>query len=89
MSKKLNIGGVITEPGSTKHYKTGDWRIFRPYWDKTKCIQCMKCWQFCPDISIPQKDGKRQDTDFEFCKGCGICAKECPVKCIVMNKEKK
>ena len=86
---ELNIGGVITKPGSTKGYKTGDWRTFRPHWDEKRCIQCMQCWQFCPDSSIPQKKGKRQETDLEFCKGCGICAQVCPVKCIVMDKEDK
>ena len=87
--KKLNPGAVITEPGSTEKYKTGDWRTFRPSWDRTKCIQCMICWQFCPDMAIPQKDGKREETNFNYCKGCGICAKACPVKCINMVTEEK
>jgi len=86
---KLNQGGVITEPGSTKKYKTGSWRTFKPNWDKKRCTQCMICWQFCPDMAIPQKEGKREDTDFKYCKGCGICAQVCPVKCIKMDKEEK
>ena len=28
-------------------------------------------------------------TDYNFCKGCGVCAAECPVKVIKMELEKK
>jgi pyruvate ferredoxin oxidoreductase delta subunit len=27
--------------------------------------------------------------DYEFCKGCGLCAEECPVKDIEMVQEEK
>ncbi|TAN46417.1 MAG: pyruvate synthase, partial [Candidatus Methanoperedens sp.] len=29
------------------------------------------------------------EPDYEFCKGCGICANECPKKAIVMVLEGK
>jgi Pyruvate/2-oxoacid:ferredoxin oxidoreductase delta subunit len=25
--------------------------------------------------------------DFRFCKGCGVCANECPFKAIAMKRE--
>lgn len=28
------------------------------------------------------------EADLDYCKGCGICAEVCPVKCISMEKEK-
>ena len=87
--QKLLPGGIITEPGSTIKNKTGGWRALKPVWDKKKCTQCMICWQFCPDNAIPQKDGKRLETNLEFCKGCGICAEECPAKAIKMVQEEK
>ena len=87
--QKLIPGGIITEPGSTIKNKTGGWRALKPVWDKKKCTQCMICWQFCPDNAIPQKDGKRLETNLEFCKGCGICAEECPAKAIKMVQEEK
>jgi len=86
---KYSIGAVIEETGSSVGTKTGGWRTLKPFWHKEKCIQCMLCWLDCPDIAIPEQEGKRIETDFEFCKGCGICAQVCPVKCIEMVKEEK
>ncbi len=87
--KKILPGGIITEPGSTIKNKTGGWRSLRPIWDKKKCTQCGLCWTYCPDNAIPQKNGKRLETNFDYCKGCGICAEECSVKAIKMIKEEK
>ena len=86
---KFHIGAVIDKPGSSVATKTGGWRTLKPVWDNKKCTQCMICWQFCPDLSIPAKAGKRLETDFDYCKGCGICAQVCPVKCIEMVKQEK
>ena len=87
--KEIPIGGLIIEAGSAKEYKTGDWRTFKPVIDKSKCINCLQCWIYCPDSSILAKDGKQVGFDYEHCKGCGICASVCPVKCIEMVKEEK
>ena len=48
--------------------------------DKAKCTNCLTCWVFCPDSSVIFKDGKHQGFDLKHCKGCGICAHECPKK---------
>lgn len=90
--KEIPIGGMITEAGSSKEFKTGDWRSFKPVWDEEKCIHCMICVPACPDDAIPTENDKdsnpkRKETDFDFCKGCGICAQVCPVKCIKMIGE--
>jgi len=84
-SKLLNwqeepMSGIIEEPGSSVHYHTGSWRSYRPVWDSEKCIQCFRCWAYCPDASILAEDGKITGIDLDHCKGCGICAKECPAK---------
>jgi pyruvate ferredoxin oxidoreductase delta subunit len=84
-SKLLNwreepMSGIIEEPGSSVHYETGSWRSFRPIWDPEKCIQCFHCWAYCPDASILVEDDKVVGIDYAHCKGCGICAKECPPK---------
>jgi len=91
--KNIPPGMVILEPGSALKFKTGSWRAFRPRWIEENCIQCLLCWLYCPDNAIKVKDGKRQDFDFDYCKGCGICALECPGKkgnkAIVMEEEVK
>lgn len=88
--KELPIGDIL-EAGSAKEFKTGDWRTDRPVWNAQKCIHCMSCWIACPDSAIKVKDGKVVGINLDHCKGCGICAKECPAKicAITMEKEKK
>lgn len=85
--KELPIGGIIENGGTAKEYNTGSWRTFKPIWDEKKCTNCLLCWIYCPDTSINVKDGKFAEFDYYHCKGCGICAKVCPVKCIEMVKE--
>jgi 2-oxoacid:acceptor oxidoreductase delta subunit (pyruvate/2-ketoisovalerate family) len=43
------------------------------------CTFCMRCYDYCPDLSI-RMDGKTRERaiDYDHCKGCGICAEECP-----------
>jgi pyruvate ferredoxin oxidoreductase delta subunit len=43
----------------------------------------------CPDSAVFAEDGKMMGFDLDHCKGCGICAVECPdkVKAIKMVEE--
>jgi Pyruvate/2-oxoacid:ferredoxin oxidoreductase delta subunit len=52
------------------------------------CTFCMRCYDYCPDVSI-QMHGKTKDRaiDYDHCKGCGICAEECPRGAIVWVHE--
>ena len=86
--KSLPIGAVLLEPGSSLKYKTGDWRAFRPVVDKEKCVNCLFCWIYCPDSAIVRKE-KWVEVNYDYCKGCGICAKECPKEVIKMVEEQK
>ncbi len=65
---------------------TGEWRVFRPVKDEEKCNECLLCWIFCPEATI---DKDTLEIDYQYCKGCGICAVECPTGAIVMVKEDK
>lgn len=85
--RDLAIGGIITNAGNAREYETGSWRTFKPVLDKEKCTNCMLCWIFCPDSAIIVEDEDMKGFDMVHCKGCGICAVECPVKCIEMVLE--
>ncbi len=76
--KNIPRGGLILEAGNAAEYETGSWRSMRPIRDEEKCINCLRCWIFCPDSAIPVEDGKVNGFDLEHCKGCGICAHQCP-----------
>lgn len=65
---------------------TGTWRTFRPVLDAEKCNLCLLCWVYCPDGTI-KRLGEKLEIDYSFCKGCGICAKECKKNCITMVEE--
>ena len=78
--KELPIGGIILEAGNSHEYETGSWRSLRPIHEKEKCTNCLLCWVYCPDSSIVVKEGKFDHFDYDHCKGCGICAHECPPK---------
>lgn len=85
--RKHPRGGLIRDAGNAKKFKTGGWRSARPLWDEEKCVQCLICHIFCPDSSIKTKDEKMTGIDYDFCKGCGICAHECPHDAISMIDE--
>src|SRR4030043_264368 len=87
--KEIPEGTLVLEPGSSLKYKTGEWRTFRPETDFKKCIQCLVCWINCPDACIIVKNQKKIGVNLDYCKGCGVCAEVCPVKCIKMVEESK
>jgi len=56
------------------------------------CLACDNCWTLCPDIAVlktrrPAEDGSHYLFDYDFCKGCGLCARECPTAYIMMEPE--
>ncbi len=78
--KELPLGAILKGEWSTENFPTGDWRSERPVWDEEKCTDCFLCWIYCPDSSIIIKDGKVTGINYDYCKGCGICANVCPPK---------
>jgi 2-oxoacid:acceptor oxidoreductase delta subunit (pyruvate/2-ketoisovalerate family) len=52
------------------------------------CFECDNCYGVCPDNAVIKLGpGQRFAFDYDYCKGCGICAAECPCGAIDMVKE--
>ncbi len=84
--KEMTEGLQMYEPATSKSFMTGEWRSASPVWNKEKCTQCLLCVPYCPDSCIQATEGKRQEFDYDHCKGCGICAKACPFGAITMEE---
>ncbi|HPO21230.1 MAG TPA: NAD(P)-binding protein, partial [Rubrivivax sp.] len=52
------------------------------------CFECDNCYGVCPDNAVIKLGaGRRFRFDYDYCKGCGICAAECPCGAIDMVRE--
>jgi pyruvate ferredoxin oxidoreductase delta subunit len=83
--KEIGFVTTLSVPLEGSVGLTGSWRIFIPVKDEEKCNNCLLCWIYCPEACI----SKDIEINFDYCKGCGICAEECPRKAITMVKEEK
>jgi 2-oxoacid:acceptor oxidoreductase delta subunit (pyruvate/2-ketoisovalerate family) len=53
------------------------------------CFECDNCFGVCPDNAVIKLgENMRYQFDYDFCKGCGICVKECPCGAIEMVPER-
>ncbi|HUF26998.1 MAG TPA: NAD(P)-binding protein [Gemmatimonadaceae bacterium] len=54
------------------------------------CFECDNCFGVCPDNAVVKLgQGNRYRIDLDYCKGCGICAHECPCGAIRMVTEER
>lgn len=52
------------------------------------CFECDNCYGMCPDNAVIKLGpGKRFAFNYDYCKGCGLCAEECPCGAIDMVAE--
>ena len=52
------------------------------------CFECDNCYGVCPDNAITKLGpGNRFEIKYDYCKGCGMCAAECPCGAIRMEPE--
>ncbi|MBW1805868.1 MAG: 4Fe-4S binding protein [Deltaproteobacteria bacterium] len=65
-----------------------EWRYQKPVVKTNKCCHCGTCYIFCPTGCVNSNDSYFF-ADLEYCKGCGICARVCPVSAIKMVLEGK
>lgn len=54
------------------------------------CLACDNCYGVCPDSAVIKLDPSgpyAYAIDLDYCKGCGLCAQECPCGAIAMAPE--
>ena len=52
------------------------------------CFECDNCYGVCPDNAVIKLGpGKRFRFNYDYCKGCSLCAAECPCGAIRMVPE--
>ncbi len=72
--------------------RNAGWRSVRPVIDDARCTRCLSCYMYCPDgVVFKVRDDAGEvcalAIDYDFCKGCGVCAKVCSAGCIAMVDE--
>jgi ferredoxin len=48
------------------------------------CNSCDRCVTYCPDGVLQRVDGELV-FDYDYCKGCGVCARECSRAVVYMQ----
>lgn len=51
------------------------------------CFGCDNCFGVCPDNAITKLEPGSYEFKYDYCKGCGVCAAECPCGAIEMIPE--
>ncbi len=91
-AREITPGPVVERPATSLENLTGGWRSFIPKIDIDKCVGCLNCWIYCPEGCITRYEDENKKLkvkiNYDYCKGCGICAEVCPVKdCIIMERQ--
>ena len=50
------------------------------------CTHCDNCVTYCPDLAV-QRAGDGYSVLTDYCKGCGVCVRECPTGSMTMLEE--
>jgi pyruvate ferredoxin oxidoreductase delta subunit len=87
--KNKGIKGIPYATTKMKALERDSWRVQKPVINHKTCIKCHQCWLFCPDSAYDIDKKGYTHPNPKVCKGCGICAAVCPVKCIKMEREHK
>ncbi|MDE2183245.1 MAG: NAD(P)-binding protein [Alphaproteobacteria bacterium] len=51
------------------------------------CFACDNCYGVCPDNAVTKRGIGLYEFDYDGCKGCGLCAQECPSGAIAMTSD--
>ena len=64
-------------------YPTSHYEIL---WDSTICVQCGKCTRICNHQAFYKDEQGKVVYDKDKCRGCTICAPNCPKGAITLKK---
>lgn len=91
-SIKIDLFGTSCPPAETETRQDEAWDRERALQEAERCLSCgtcnlcLQCVSYCPDASIrPDVEKGTVVVDLDHCKGCGICAYECPRGVITME----
>jgi NADPH-dependent glutamate synthase beta subunit-like oxidoreductase/Pyruvate/2-oxoacid:ferredoxin oxidoreductase delta subunit len=51
------------------------------------CTSCDNCFQYCPDLAVTHTPEGGYSVLADYCKGCGLCVRECPTGSMVLQEE--
>ncbi len=72
----------ITAAATSAQRSTGEWRVYRPEIERQRCTRCFFCFALCPEGAIALDSDNYPVVDYAHCKGCLVCAEECPPRAI-------
>jgi 2-oxoacid:acceptor oxidoreductase delta subunit (pyruvate/2-ketoisovalerate family) len=85
--QELPAGGAV-RPDPAFRPRTGSWRTgLKPEVDRSACVNCLLCWLYCPDSAVLVDGEVFVGFDYDYCKGCEVCAEMCPAGAITMVPE--
>jgi len=79
----------VSKPSEASMGITGEWRVFKPVYDREECNRCLACWMFCPENVVSVDEEGYPVINYTYCKGCGVCASVCPKKNMHLVREKE
>lgn len=87
-AKNLPVTPLASEPGNAARIARMEaWRLADPIVDPSRCTLGLECLVYCPEGAISLEEGGITFSS-SLCKGCGICANECPEKAIYMRERR-
>ena len=86
MEFTIDYEGPWASPENLLILETGSWRYQRPVVKADKCCHCGTCYLFC-SAGCVEETGTHFTANLDYCKGCGVGARLCPVNAITMVRE--
>jgi NADPH-dependent glutamate synthase beta subunit-like oxidoreductase len=90
MRPRLEVGRRVSDFGEVVQGLDEDTALYeaRRCMSCGNCFSCDNCFGVCPDNAILKVEtGHGYAIDYDYCKGCGLCAAECPCGAIIMEPE--